>query len=186
MCVTVQPPETGMEVVSLLEKPGISTVDQNRIRLAPGRAFGRGDHATTALCLEMIRAFVKRGHTFLDVGTGTGILMIAAARLGAAYVTGFDRDPSSAAAARDNLALNGYDRRHAFVFCGGHPGLLKTRFDLLAINILPETIVALMDGVAGVLKPDGVVVCSGMIRGNTHRVEGAMKRAGLKMIRSFR
>jgi ribosomal protein L11 methyltransferase len=133
----------------------------------------------------MIQAYIKRGHAFLDVGTGTGILMIAAARLGADHVTGFDRDPSAAAAARYNLSLNGIDRERASVLCAAHPDLLKVRFDLVAINILPETIVAFMDGMARMLKPDGVLVCSGMIRGNTHRVTGAMKQGGLTPVRIF-
>jgi len=153
--------------------------------LVSGKAFGTGNHATTRLCMKMIETYLEPGDRFLDVGTGSGILMVVAAGLGAGRVTGFDRHPFAVAAARDNLNLNGVDNGLFDLLAATDAGFLKTRFDVVAVNILPEVIVGLLEGVSGVIRPGGFLLCAGMIQGNTHRVSARMKTTGFKPVKIF-
>ena len=151
----------------------------------PGKAFGSGRHDSTRLCVEMINAHLKEGDSFLDVGTGTGILMVVAAKKGAGRVAGFDRLPFAAFAARDNLLLNGVKPEQFAVFSAADIGAVNARFDVVAINILPEAIVGLLPGTTNVMRPGGMLLCSGMIRGNTHRVRNRMQRCGFNPVKRY-
>jgi len=133
--------------------------------------------------MEMIKTYLKAGDSFLDVGTGTGILMVVAANRGASRVAGFDRLPFAAAAARDNLLRNGIDADPFAVFAAADAGVLRNRFDVVAVNILPEIIIGFLPGLADVIRPGGMLLCSGMIRGNTHRVRAQMRRCGFMPVR---
>ena len=99
----------------LSNPPGASTgaePDDIVLELDPGMAFGTGTHPTTALCVNLIEDYLNRGSSFLDVGTGSGILMIAAAQLGAGFVCGLDKDDVAIDVAAANLQLNGLDPQH--------------------------------------------------------------------------
>lgn len=150
------------------------------IEIDPGMAFGTGTHPTTHLCLNLLETFVKNGQRVLDVGTGSGILMVAAAKLGAGAVFGVDRDPAAVAVARDNLRLNQVPA--ATLAAGSLVEAVKGHFDLVVANILTEVIVLLLDDLARVLAPGGCFICSGMISRNTHRVEEGLKRLGLTVL----
>jgi ribosomal protein L11 methyltransferase len=152
------------------------------IEIDPGMAFGTGTHPTTHLCLNLMEAWVKPGQQVLDVGTGSGILLIAAAKLGAAMVFGVDKDPAAVAVARDNLRLNHVPDSTFGLAAGNLIQAVKGRFDLVAANILTEVIVRLLDDLARVLTPQARFICSGMIRRNTHRVEKGLRRLGLAIL----
>ncbi len=154
--------------------------------LSTDAAFGSGAHPTTKLCLDMLQRYLKPGDRFLDVGTGSGILMIVAARLGAETAVGFDKYFSVAGVARGNLKTNGVPSDRGTVFVADSLAPLKWRVDIAAVNILPGVILALLNDLFDILRPGGLLLCSGMILGNTHRVEAGLARAGFDLVHKDR
>ncbi len=156
------------------------------IHLDPGMAFGTGLHATTRLCLVAIERLLQPGWRVLDVGTGSGILAIAAALQGAAEVHALDVDPVAVDVARENVALNHVEHivsvaqgtlgPHA---PAGIPVYTGTGWDLLLVNILADTIIAMAEGIALALRPGGMWVASGIIRDRAEDVAQAVQQAGL-------
>ncbi len=140
------------------------------LEIDPGMAFGTGTHPTTVLCVRFIEKYLKPGQAFLDVGTGSGILMIAAGRLGASVLYGIDNDPVATGVARENLTLNRIDPRKWEVTEGDLVEGLGRRFDLVAANILSDVIIRLLDHIPRVLNPDGKIICSGITEGNLPQV----------------
>lgn len=155
------------------------------IHLISENAFGSGRHASTALAVTMMQAHLKPGDTLVDVGTGSGILMIVAAGLGAGKVVGFDKHPSSMATARKNLQLNRVPAERFHLLAADRLDVLTTRFDMAVVNILPEIILGLLEGVARVVRPGGILAASGMISGNTHRVETGMHDTGFDTLKKY-
>jgi ribosomal protein L11 methyltransferase len=156
--------------------------DEITIQIASGSAFGTGSHPTTALCIRMLERYLKQGDLLLDVGTGTGILMVAAAKLGAKRVQGVDKNPESVTIARKNLMENRIGEERFDVRVGDLLTGVDIQFDVVVANLLTEIIVVLLDDLNKVLKPGGVFICSGMIERNTHRVVEKMGRLGLKLL----
>jgi ribosomal protein L11 methyltransferase len=152
------------------------------IEIDPGMAFGTGTHPTTVMCLRLIEKHLRPGTTFLDVGTGSGILMITAAKLGASSVTGVDNDPTAVGVARDNLSANGIPPQDATVLAGSLVTEVGGCYDLVAANILAEVIVALAPDLPAVLAPGGRVICSGIIRSKQAEVVAALEAVGLDVI----
>jgi len=157
------------------------------IHLDPGMAFGTGLHASTRLCLTAIERHLQPGARVLDVGTGSGILSIAAALQGASTVDAVDIDPVSVRVAGDNAALNGVDDR-VHVSLGtlggsGHqtvPRHTKTGYDLVLANILAEVIIDLAPSLATAMRPDGLLVASGIIAAKADAVIAALDGAGIR------
>jgi ribosomal protein L11 methyltransferase len=149
------------------------------VELDPGMAFGTGTHPTTALCVQMIEGHLKRGDSFLDIGTGSGILMLAAARLGAGRLCGGDRDETAVRVAAENLRRNGIDPRRVCIVQGSLASAFKGRFDIVAANILTHVIVELLGDVTRLLKPGGLFICSGIIAQNQDLVAGKMVEMGM-------
>ena len=158
------------------EKSGISFV------IDPGIAFGTGTHPTTSLCMDMIERYLNRGDRVLDVGTGSGILMIAAAKMGARMVHGIDKSSAAVDIARKNLILNQIEEKRYRVRTGTLLNGIEEQFDLIVANILMEIIVLLLDDVQKNLKRTGTFICSGMLEGNTHRVLNKMKHQGFEIL----
>ena len=181
------------------------------IELDPGMAFGTGLHQTTAMCLALLEDYVRPGATVLDQGTGSGILAIAAARLGARRVIAVDCSEVAVAAARENVARNGLsstiqvlhgDTPHPPMgICtpptswestlpssrgAGEQGvspLLPAAYDLIVANIIANVIIALAAPFAAVLRPGGVLLASGIIREREDDVRAALGAAGLAVER---
>jgi ribosomal protein L11 methyltransferase len=145
------------------------------IDIDPGMAFGTGSHPTTVLCLCLIQRFLKSGARFLDIGVGSGILSIAAARLGAASVTGVDCDETALSVAAENFRRNGIPAADYRLVCTNLVDGLRGRFDLVAANLLTEPILKLMADVDEVMAPDGTLVCSGIIAEKKAMVKAAMQ-----------
>ena len=156
--------------------------DELVIKLDSGAAFGTGTHPTTALCINMIENYLKKGDVFLDVGTGTGILMIAASKLGAEKVFGIDKDQMAVEIARRNLQLNKIREERFGVRVGHLLDGVRKQFDMVAANILTEVIAKLLDDMGKVIKKSGIFICSGMIERNTHRVVAKMKLMGFEIV----
>jgi ribosomal protein L11 methyltransferase len=146
--------------------------DRELLVLEPGMAFGTGQHATTRTCLEEIEALVLDGGvaSALDVGTGSGILAAALARLGVPHVVAFDVDPAVLPLARALLDQNG--ATHVRLFGGVARGV-RGRFDLVVANILADTLVAEAPALDAVTAPGGRLVLSGLLADQVDRVLAA-------------
>ncbi|MDY6792074.1 MAG: 50S ribosomal protein L11 methyltransferase [Thermodesulfobacteriota bacterium] len=166
-------------------KPSWQDYDANPddliIEIDPGMAFGTGTHPTTALCISMIEKYIKQGDTFLDIGTGSGILMIVAAKLGARKVCGIDNDELAIDIAEKNLILNGIENKHFKLMPGTLTDNVTERFDFVAANILTETILILLESIKRVLKKRSVFICSGIIEKNKDKVIKKMVASGFKI-----
>jgi len=128
------------------------------IELDPGLAFGTGSHPTTRLCLAWLEQHVQAGESLLDYGCGSGILAIAAARLGATPVMGVDLDPQAVAASRDNAQRNGVAATFHLP-----DALPPGTYDILVANILTNPLRALMPLLAARVRPGGRIALSGIL-----------------------
>lgn len=132
------------------------------VELDPGAAFGTGQHATTALCIRTLEGLVEPGMTVFDVGTGSGVLSIVAAKLGAARVEAVDFDPVAVRVAEENVRQNGVQE----VVRTGRSDLLRSvegKADLIIANIIADIIVRLFGEVGGSLAAGGRMLLSGII-----------------------
>jgi ribosomal protein L11 methyltransferase len=154
------------------------------VSLDPGMAFGTGTHPTTQLCLEALEDRVTPGLNVLDLGTGSGILAIAAVKLGAAQIVALDNDPMAVRVAAENAAQNAVADR----IITGHGSLesvLTTarRFDLIVVNILARVIIEMCgQGLGQTVRPGGFGIFSGIILDQADDVENALRQTGLEPI----
>lgn len=157
-------------------KPG-----QVIVRLDPGQAFGTGHHETTRLCLAALDGLARPGITMLDVGTGSGVLSIAAVKLGVPNVVAIDIDPIAAEVAVRNCEANGV-AMHVAVSAGTlsteHPG----RYGLVVSNISTPANTALAPIFGAVLEPDGDLLLSGILSSDSEGVLSAMREQGLQVV----
>jgi ribosomal protein L11 methyltransferase len=153
------------------------------VRLDPGVAFGTGTHPTTQLCLAWLEAHVRPGARVLDYGCGSGILAIAAGRLGASDVTGVDIDEQALAAARVNSAANGVIARYT-----APDALEPGRFDIVVANILSNPLKLLAPALLARVSPGGALALSGILQRQADEVRQAYAAAdpavGLKRWRA--
>jgi len=152
------------------------------LEIDPGMAFGTGTHPTTSMCVRMIENHIKPGTSFLDIGTGTGILMIAAAKLGADSLAGVDMDEIAVEIAGKNLLLNKIDADRFNLFQGNLTDTIEDRFDMVAANILSETIMLLLNDVKNVLAKNGIFICSGITKENGNGIIKKLKDSGFHII----
>lgn len=175
------------------------------LRLDPGMAFGTGLHPTTQLCLRLLERYVRPGQHVLDLGTGSGILAIAAARLGADAVLALDNDPVAVAVAAENVARNGVGERvtvaEGSLGAGtrlGHwlsgdfgppeapapsaaaPG--PGPFDLIVANLIARALALLAADLAAALAPGAALISSGILDAREAEVRAAFDAAGLRLV----
>lgn len=147
------------------------------IEMDPGMAFGTGTHETTYMCLQMLERYVRPGSACIDVGTGTGILAIAAAKLGAQDVLAIDLDEQAVAVAKENIQKNGMQQ----VVHAQAGDLLKDsvgKADVIVANIIADVICALCGPAKSHIRPGGAFICSGIIREREEDVLRALRQAG--------
>jgi ribosomal protein L11 methyltransferase len=145
--------------------------------LDPGMAFGTGTHPTTALCLAALDRLLaaRPGASVLDVGTGSGLLAIAARKLGAGRVVGTENDPVALRVAGENAERNGA----ALDLALASPEAVAGRFDVVVANILANTLVELAPAIAGKVAPGGALLLSGLLAGQESGVRDAYAARGL-------
>ncbi|MCL5959001.1 MAG: 50S ribosomal protein L11 methyltransferase [Chloroflexi bacterium] len=167
------------------------------LQLDPGMAFGTGLHPTTRLCLQLLEEMLKSDSCVLDLGTGSGILAIAAAKLGAKEILALDIDPVAVDVARANVALNlvsdvvqvhqgtsgdPTSGRMAHQDGTGSGQRQLAGFDLVVANISANTIISLSPALAGALRPGGSLIASGIIEDRLAQVLDALNEARLDLV----
>ncbi len=158
-------------------QPGEMVID-----IDPGMAFGTGAHPSTALCLGLMERLFEPGERFLDVGTGSGILMVAAAHLEAAVLHGVDNDPLAVAIARENLRRNGVDPVRWQVWTGNLAQEAATTYSFVAANIYAAVIVNLLDHLGAAMAPGGRFVGSGIVADQEDTVREALTAHGFEIL----
>jgi len=135
------------------------------VYLDPGLAFGTGTHATTAMCLSALDDVISGGERVVDFGCGSGILAIAALRLGAASALGVDNDPQAITATRDNAERNDIESSSIEVVLPGNAAMVawKNQSDLVVANILAGPLLALADELMALMKPGGRLMLTGVL-----------------------
>ena len=151
------------------------------ISMDPGMAFGTGTHETTALCLETLDALIQGGERVLDIGTGSGILAIAALKLGAAAAEGIDIDPMCVRTAGENAARNGVAGRFA-VKIGDLSAEASGVYDIITANIVAAAILSLAPSVPALLAKGGRFIASGIIDTRKREVLDGLAAAGLRVV----
>ncbi len=151
------------------------------VELDPGMAFGSGAHPSTALCLRALEERVKPGDVVLDIGTGSGILAIAAAKLGASRVIAVDDDSVAVHVASENVEINGLQ---GIIDVRQSDGFEKVpeQGDIVLSNIVADVIIPLAPQVPDHLKPGGTWISAGIIDFRLPDVKAAVERAGFRVI----
>lgn len=159
------------------------------IQIDPGTAFGTGMHETTQLCIRQIKKYVKPDTVLLDVGTGSGILSIAALKLGAKFACGTDLDPCAITVVKENMEVNGVEEDKYTVMLGNiiddkavQEAVGYEKYDMVVANILAEVLVPLTPVILAQMKPGALYITSGIIDDKEETVVKAVKAAGLEVL----
>ena len=154
--------------------------------LDPGLTFGTGAHPSTQMVMEAMEQLLTPGGSCLDLGSGSGILSIAALRLGAKSAIGVDIDPKAEDIARENSSYNGF-AAPKFTACTGNvladkklmESLLQNRYDLVLVNIVADVIIGLAPTLPQFMDADSTLICSGILSTRLPEVTAALEAAGL-------
>jgi ribosomal protein L11 methyltransferase len=155
--------------------------DELIIELDPGMAFGTGTHPTTVMCIQALEKCVETGDNIIDVGTGSGVLSIAAAKLGASKIGAYDLDDVAVQSARANVQLNKVDD----VIEVDQNNLLsgiEGPVDGIVANLLAEIVARLVDDAKKVIKPGGYFISSGIIAAKREEIEEKLGQAGFEIV----
>ena len=157
--------------------------------LDPGLTFGTGAHASTQMVMEFMEKCVQKGFRCLDLGSGSGILSIAALRLGAASTVGVDIDPKAESIARENAAYNGFAAPEFTALTGNvtEDTVLMNRlqqqsYDLVLVNIVADVIIGLAPALPAFLSTGSILLCSGILDIRLEDVRQALEQAGLEIL----
>lgn len=155
--------------------------DDAVIELDPGMAFGTGLHPTTRMCLQALEEHLEPGASVLDLGTGSGILAIAAAKLGAGSVLALDNDPVAVRAAQANVESNGVQNTVTIEL--GSLGKATEKFELLLVNILAKVIIELAgQGLMDRVLPTGLMIVAGIIEEQEAEVTAALRKHRVEIV----
>ena len=183
-----KPMEIGERLIVVPEWEQANTQGRIPLILNPGLTFGTGSHATTRLCLTALEETIHGGERVLDLGCGSGILSIAALRLGAEHAFACDIDEKCVEVAYENAALNGIDRSRYTVRWGDvlSDQQLKAEigggYDMVVANIVADVIIRLAPVVPTLMRPDAAFVCSGILTTREDDVRAALAAAGLEIV----
>lgn len=151
------------------------------LSIDPGAAFGTGTHATTRMCLSLVEKYVDKGCEVLDIGSGSGILSIAAALLGAEKVDGVDIDPVAVKVSNENAEINNVQNIVNFKK-GDLLEEINGKYDVICANIVADVIIALLETVPQFMKPQTLFLCSGIIDIREDDVKSAFEKFGFKIV----
>lgn len=154
------------------------------VNLDPGMAFGTGTHETTRMCIQALEKYVKEESTVFDIGCGSGILAIAAAKLGAKLAVGVDLDPVAVESSIENVGYNNLNNIE--ILHGNLVEVIDGKADIVVANILAEIICILTDDVKRVMKDGGVFITSGIIHDRVDMVCEKLEATGFEVIEKNR
>lgn len=152
------------------------------IEIDPGMAFGSGTHETTGMCLSLLEEIIKGGEEIIDVGTGSGILAIGAALLGAGHVLAIDIDPDAVKVAAENVQHNHVDHLVS-VQQGNLLDRVSDVCDICVANIISDVIISFAAPLMSHIRPGGLFLCSGIVSVRADEVAQALKDAGYEILR---
>ena len=180
------PQEVGERIVVLPYWRADDETDRLKVILDPGLTFGTGAHPSTQMVMEKMEEVVKPGFRCLDLGSGSGILSIAALRLGAASAIGIDIDPKAEDIARENAAYNGFSAPEFTALTGNVTAdealmsrLAAQNYDLVLVNIVADVIIGLSPVLPHFLQKNSTLICSGILDTRLNDVITALEKAGL-------
>ena len=158
--------------------------DELVVELDPGMAFGTGPHETPRMCIQALERYVSEDATVFDVGCGSGILAIAAAKLGAKLSVGVDLDPVAVESSKENVKYNNLNNIE--ILEGNLVEVIDGKADVVVANILAEIICILTDDVKRVLKDNGIFITSGIIHDRVEMVCEKLEATGFEVIEKNR
>ena len=180
------PQEVGERIVVLPYWLADEETHRLKVILDPGLTFGTGAHPSTQMVMEKMEEVVQPGFRCLDLGSGSGILSIAALRLGAASAVGIDIDPKAEDIARENAAYNGFASPEFTALTGNvtedtalMEQLAAEEYDLVLVNIVADVIIGLSPVLPNFLTKKSTLICSGILDVRLEEVCAALKKAGL-------
>ena len=180
------PQEVGKDLVVLPYWLAEDETTRKKIILDPGLTFGTGAHPSTQMVMEAMEELVKEGSHCLDLGSGSGILSIAALRLGASSATGIDIDPKAESIARENAAYNGFSAPEFTALTGNvtedkalMAKLSEKHYDIVLVNIVADVIIGIAPVLPNFLDETSTVICSGILDVRLNDVTAALTAAGL-------
>ena len=166
--------------------------DRIPVILDPGLTFGTGAHPSTQMVMETMEQMVKPGDHCLDLGSGSGILSIAALRLGAESAIGVDIDPKAEDIARENAAYNGFSSPAFTAYTGNvtedrvlMDQLSRKNYDFVFVNIVADVIIGLSPILPRFLTPNSTLICSGILDVRLNDVLCALEKAGLQVVQTL-
>ena len=181
--------EVGKNLIVVPYWQAEDTNGRTPIILDPGLTFGTGAHASTQMVMETMEEMVRPGFRCLDLGSGSGILSIAALRLGAASAIGVDIDPKAEDIARENAAYNGYAAPEFTSLTGNvtedktlMQELSRQEYDLVLVNIVADVIIGLAPVLPQFLTKNSLLICSGILDVRLQDVIAALTAAGLEIV----
>ena len=180
------PQEVGDRIVVLPYWRADEETDRVKVILDPGLTFGTGAHPSTQMVMEKMEEVVKPGFRCLDLGSGSGILSIAALRLGAETAVGIDIDPKAEDIARENAAYNAFSSPRFTAMTGNvtedkalMESLAAKQYDLVLVNIVADVIISLSPVLPNFLMETSTLICSGILDVRLAEVIAALEKAGL-------
>ena len=183
--------EVGEKLIVVPYWAAEETAGRIPVILDPGLTFGTGAHASTQMVMEFMENCVEQGFRCLDLGSGSGILSIAALRLGAGSAVGVDIDPKAESIARENAAYNGFSAPEFTALTGNVTEdtalmnkLQQQEYDLVLVNIVADVIIGLSPILPAFLGSDSILLCSGILDVRLNDVVQALERAGLEIVQT--
>ncbi|MGG7176527.1 50S ribosomal protein L11 methyltransferase [Clostridium paraputrificum] len=166
-------------VVKPIWEDYVAKDDELVVELDPGMAFGTGEHETTRMCVQALEKYVKKDSTVFDVGCGSGILAIVAAKLGSKLAVGVDLDPVAVESAKENLTFNNVDNIE--ILHGNLLDVVDGKADIVVANIIAEIICILTEDVSKAINPGGYFITSGIIHERVDMVTSKLEECGFKI-----